>query len=110
MFVALKLLLHVARHRNVECSHVVVPGKFDAAIKIAGPILAQFLVLSLYCRDQVIHIFFPFILDSEIINNECEGDRACLVLPKAGRLLALVVPVGLKSLAKEFVCQDAGLR
>ena len=110
MLVSLKLFLDVTGHRNVECSSVVVPGEFDAAVEIAAPIFAQFFVLILYCCDQMIHILLSCVLDTKIIDDEGEGDWAGLVFPKAGRVLALVVPVGLKLLAKEFVCQDAGLR
>ena len=103
MFVALKLFLHVAGHRNVERPRIVIPGKLYTAIKIAGPIFAQFLVLSLYCRYQVIDILFLFVFDSEIVDDKGEGDFAGLVFPKAGRVLAFVVAVGRKSFAKELV-------
>ncbi len=46
--------------------------KFLVELKIAGPIFAQFFVLSLYCRYQVIDILFLFVFDSEIVDDKGE--------------------------------------
>ena len=43
MFVYLQEFLDIPRHRNVNSACAVVPMQFDAAIKIARPILCKFI-------------------------------------------------------------------
>ena len=103
VLVKLKLLEDKAGHQYVEGLCDVIPGELYAAVKIAVPILAQFFVFSLYCRDQMLNIFFSFIFDSEIIDNEGERNGTGSMFPKPRSVLALVIAVGGKAFPNKLV-------
>lgn len=46
MFVSMEGLEDIAWHGNVQRPCNVIPGEFNATVKIAAPIFAQFLYLS----------------------------------------------------------------
>lgn len=55
-------------------------------------------------------VFLVGELDSEVVNNEAEGDGSCRVVPQSGCVLALAAAVLRKALGKEFVGDYPGLR
>jgi hypothetical protein len=50
-------------------------------------------------------LFFANIFDAEVINNQCELDGSCVVLPKARYQFALLVSVLVEAFFEEFVGQ-----
>jgi hypothetical protein len=58
----------------------------------------------------VVDIFLTRIFHAEIVDNKCEGDGACCVIPsEAGHLLAFEISMGGKAFLEELVGQDASL-
>ncbi len=106
MLVFLQLFDDVARHRNVKGVCVVITFAAYAAVEVAVPILGEFIFL-FDAHDKVADIFLTRIFHAEIVDNKCEGDKACRVLPEAGRLLAFKISMGGKVFLEELVGQDA---
>ena len=54
------------------------------------------------------------ILDSEVVNNQSEGDRSCGVRPQrrcvAARSVSVLFQVGLEAIACKFVVDDFGVK
>jgi hypothetical protein len=57
----------------------------------------------------VVNIFLTRIFHAKIVDNKCEGDGVCCVLPGAGCLLAFEISMGGKAFLEKLVGQDAGL-
>jgi hypothetical protein len=108
MLVFLQLIDDVAWHGNVEGACVVIPFEVYAPVEVAIPILGE-LIFVFDAHDKVVGIFLTRIFHAEIVDNKCEGDGVCHVLPEAGRLLAFKISVGGKAFLEEIVGQDAGL-
>jgi hypothetical protein len=108
MLVLLQLFDDVARHGNLKGACVVIPFEAYAAVEVAVQVLGEFIFL-FDAHDKVVDIFLTCIFHAEIVNNKCEGDGACRVLPEAGCLLAFEISVGGKEFLEELVGQDAGL-
>jgi hypothetical protein len=51
-----------------------------AAVEVAVPILGEFIFL-FDAHDKVVDIFLMRIFHAKIVDNKCEGDGACCVLP-----------------------------
>ncbi len=102
MLVFLQLFDDVARHGNVEGACVVIPFEAYAAVEVAVPILGEFIFL-FDAHDKVVDIFLTHIFHAKIVNNKCEGDGACYVLPEAGHLLAFKISMGGKVFLEELV-------
>ncbi len=51
----------------------------------------------------MVDIFLTRIFHTEIINNKCEGDGACHLLPEAECLLGWKISVGGKAFLEELV-------
>jgi hypothetical protein len=98
MLVSLELLDNVSGHQGVKGALVVIPIQFDAALKIAGPILGGFI----FCFDrcnEVINVSLALILHAEIVNIGGEGDGSSGVFPKTGGIFTLMITVQCKAFA-----------
>ena len=61
---------------------VVVPIDREANIVCAIPVCIAFIVFLEYCKEML-GICFVDVLDTKIVNHECETDRLSFVLPKS---------------------------
>jgi hypothetical protein len=102
MLVFLQLFDDVARHGNVEGACVVIPFEAYAAVEVAVPIFGEF-IFFFDALDKVVDILLTHIFHSKIVDNKCEGDGACRVLPEAGSLLAFKISMGGKEFLEELV-------
>ncbi len=73
-------LLHVSRHVYVDLSFFVVPRHVDANVSVARPIGLD-LVMFLEGGHEVIGVFFTNVFYAKIVDNECERNGSCDVLP-----------------------------
>jgi hypothetical protein len=80
MLVFLQLFDDVAQHGNVEGVCVAIPLEVYAAVEVAISILGEFIFL-FDAHDKVIDIFLTRIFHAKFVDNKCEGDEACRVLP-----------------------------
>ncbi len=55
-------------------------------------------------------MLLPHVFNAEVIYDQREADGPPVVRPQSRCYLALIVPVGIEALLKEFLRQDAGLR
>jgi hypothetical protein len=94
--------MDVARHGNIKGAYVVIPFKAYAAVEVAIPILGEFIFL-FDAHDKVFNILLMRIFHAKIVDNKCEGDGACHVLPEASRLLAFEISLGGKAFLEELV-------
>jgi hypothetical protein len=62
------IFFYVPRHRNVEGSRTIIPIEFDATIKIARPILGEF-IFCFDAFDAMICMLFSNIFHAKFINN-----------------------------------------
>jgi hypothetical protein len=68
------------------------------------PIACEF-VMFLECVFEMLGVFLAFVFHPEVINNQCELYRLCVVFPKTGYQVALLVAMFVQLFFKEFVCQ-----
>ena len=102
MLVFLQLFDDVAWHGNVKGACVVIPFEAYATVEVAISILGEIIFL-FDAHDKVIDIFLMRIFHTKIVDNKCEGDGACRVLPEAGSLLAFEISMGGKAFLEELV-------
>ncbi len=102
MFVFLQLFDDVAWHGNVKGACVIIPFEVYAAVEVAVPIFSEF-IFFIDALDKVVDVLLTRIFHPEIVNNRCEGDGACCVLPEAGSLLAFKISVWGKAFLEELV-------
>jgi hypothetical protein len=102
MLVFLQLFDDVARHGKVEGACIVVQFEAYAAVEVAVPIFGEF-IFFFDALDKVVDIFLMHIFHAEIVDNKCEGDWACCVLPETRSLLAFEISVGGKAFLEERV-------
>jgi hypothetical protein len=57
----------------------------------------------------MVHVLMMLVFHSKIVDNEGEGDGTHRVFPETRGILAFLITVGGKMLAKELVGKDAGL-
>jgi hypothetical protein len=104
MLVFLQLFDNVAWHRNVKGVCVVILFEAYAAVEVAIPILDEFIFL-FDVHDKVVDIFLMRIFHAKIVDNKCEGDGACRVLPEAGRLLTFEISVGARRFLRSLLAK-----
>jgi hypothetical protein len=102
MFVFLQLFDDVAQHGNVESACIIIPFEAYATVKVTVPIFGEF-IFFVDALDKVVDILLTHMFHDKIINDKCEGDGACRVLPEAGSLLAFEISVGGKAFFEELV-------
>jgi hypothetical protein len=102
MLVFLQLFDDVAWHGTVEGACIVIPCEAYAAVEVAIPIFSEF-IFFFDALDKVVNILLTLIFHAKIVNNKCEGDGACRVLPEAGSLLAFKISMEGKAFLKELV-------
>ena len=83
-----KLLMDISRHGYVYIPFVVIPIEFYSTI-IPPCLIYLNLVLFFYCINQVVEMLFTDVLDSKVVDNEGEGNRAVDVLPQPGSVLGI---------------------
>jgi hypothetical protein len=59
----------------------------------------------LECVFEMLGVFLTFVFHPEVVNNQCELYRLCVVFPKTGYQLALSVAVFVQSFFEELVSQ-----
>jgi hypothetical protein len=102
MLVFLQLFDDVAWHGNVKGVCTVIPFEVYAAVEVAVPIFGEF-IFFFDALDKVVDILLTRIFYAKIVDNKCEGDGACCVLPEARTLLAFKIFVGGKAFLDELV-------
>jgi hypothetical protein len=102
MFVFLQLFDDVAWHGNVKGACVVIPFEAYAAVEVAVPIFGEF-IFFVDALDKVVDILLTRIFHAKIVDNKCEGDGACCVLPEAGSLLSFKISMWVKVFLEELV-------
>jgi hypothetical protein len=102
MLVFLQLFDDVGRHGNVEGACVVISFEAYAAVEVSVPIFGEF-IFFFDALDKVVDILLTGIFHAEIVDDKCEGDGACRMLPEAGSLLAFEISVGGKAILEELV-------
>jgi hypothetical protein len=107
MLVLLQLFDDVDGHQDVKGLFVVNPNQFDAVVEVAHPILGKVVLCVNHC-NQMVNVLLTLVFHSKIVNNKDEGDGARCVFSEA-ILAFLLINVGDKTLAKEFVGEDASL-
>ena len=75
----------------------------DANVSVACPTGFDF-VMFLEGGHEVVDVFFTNVFYAKIINNKCERNGSCDVLPEAGCQFALEVTVSVEPLFEELVC------
>jgi hypothetical protein len=104
MLVFLQLFDDVAWHGNVKGACVVIPFEPYAAVEVAIPNLGEFIFL-FDAHDKVVNIFLTHIFHAKIVDNKCEGDGVCHVLPEAGRLLAFEISMGARRFLRSLLAK-----
>jgi hypothetical protein len=99
----------VSGHGHVACSSNVVPLKRDATVEAGIPIDSDVFVVGSKEIDEMIGVVATGVLYPEIVHDEGEHGLSSLVLPQSGSVAALEVSMGLETLFKELVGQDASL-
>ncbi len=102
MLVFLQLFDDVARHGNVKGACVVIPFEVYDIGEVAIPFFGEF-IFFFGALDKVVDILLMRIFHAKIVDNKCEGDGACCVLPEAKSLLAFKIFVGGKAFLEELV-------
>ena len=74
----------------MDFSFLVVPVQINPTIFLTFPVLVNNVVL-LDDVDEMVCMFFANVLDPEIIYYEGEADWPCVVFPKSGSQLTLVI-------------------
>ncbi len=71
---------YIIKHRDMDIFVDVVPVNINSKIARAVPVLGAFVV---FIQDdgEVLNVFTANVFDAEVVNAECEGDRAKIVLP-----------------------------
>ena len=92
MLEALKGLLDVAGHGEINGAIDIVPFECNAAKRFAFPV-ERADVFAFEDLDEMVGMFFTNILDTEVVNNEAELDRAGLVGEEASNMFGLMVAV-----------------
>jgi hypothetical protein len=62
-------------------------------VEVAIPIFGEF-IFFFDALDKVVDILLMHIFHTKIVDDKCEGDGACHVLPEARSLLAFKIFVG----------------
>ncbi len=73
-------LRYIIKHGDMDIFVDVVPVNIHSKIACAAPVLGAFVVFFQNARE-VIDVFMANVFDAEVINAECEGYRAKIVLP-----------------------------
>ncbi len=73
-------LRYIIKHRDMNIFVDVVPVNIHSKIACATPVLGAFVV---FFQDagEVLNMFMADVFDAEVVNAECEGYRAKIVLP-----------------------------
>ena len=80
----------------------------DANVSVARPIGLD-LVMFLEDGYEVVDMFFTDVFYAEIVDNECERNGSCGVLPEAGYQFALEVTMFIELLFEELICKKSCL-
>ncbi len=102
MLVFLQLLDDVSRHGNVEGACVVIPFEAYAAVEVTFPIFGEFIFV-FNTLDKVVDTLLVHIFHAKFVDDKCERDGVCHVLPEAGSLFAFKISVGGKAFLEELV-------
>ena len=76
-------LLDVSRHGEVDLPLRVVPVECDSDVSSSRPIFGDVVVVLEYVHEMS-GVLAAFVLDSEIVDYECELDWSCVVGPEPG--------------------------
>ena len=87
-------------------SRVEHDGK--AEVLFSSPVDLEFVELA-DGGNEVVNVGFVSVLDAEIVNNECKGDRVGCVTEKARDVGSFVVSGGGKVSNKSLLCEEACL-
>ena len=104
-----ELAANVARHREINVAHFVVPVERDTTKELAFPVDRDFVVL-FECRFQMLGMLDALTFYAKVINDKAEDYWAPDVPEKAWGVLTLVVPLLEESLFKKIVGKNASLR
>jgi hypothetical protein len=88
----------------MDLALVVVPIQCYPHVTFSCPIAHKFVVF-FECILEMLCMFFANVFDTEVINNQCELYRSCVMLPKARYQFALSVSVLVEAFYEEFVGQ-----
>ncbi len=102
MFVFLQLFDDVGRHGNVEGACIIIPFEAYATVEVTVLIFSEF-IFFVDALDKVVDILLTRMFHAKIVNDKCEEDGACRVLPEAGSLLAFEISMGGKAFLEELV-------
>ena len=98
----------VAWHGDVDVSVDIVPVECEAAVELACPVFCD-RVERLEGVDEVLGMVIADVLDSEVIDHECEGNGSRAVAEESGCVgggeVSMVVEVGDEAVVRK----DAGL-
>ena len=75
-----RAFLHVSQHVQMDLSFVVVPDHVYANVSVSRPIGFD-LVMFLEDGHEVVNVVFSGVFDAKAVNNECERNESCDVLP-----------------------------
>ncbi len=73
-------LRYIIEHGDIEIFDDVVPVNIHSKIACTAPVLEAFVVFFQDARE-VLNVFMADIFDAKVVNAECEGYRAKIVLP-----------------------------
>ena len=99
MPVLCELFLDVGWHGEINMALLIVLIEGDADIEASSPISLNGVLVAKCCK-KVVCIFFSNILYSKIIYNKGEPNGACVMRPKAWRVLELMLAMGSKALTQ----------
>jgi hypothetical protein len=75
-----EILSYIIEHRDMDIFVDVVPVNIHSKIACTAPVLGAFVVFFQDARE-VLDVFMANAFDAKVINAECEGYRAKIVLP-----------------------------
>ncbi len=73
-------LRYIIKHGDMDILVDVVPVNIHFEIACTAPVLGAFVVFFQDAKE-VLNVFTANVFDAEIVNTECEGYRAKVVLP-----------------------------
>ncbi len=84
----------------------VVPVQCDPDVLCSCPIAGEF-VMFLDGVFEMLGVFLANVFHPKVVHNQCELYWPCVVFPKTGYQLALLVTVFVQTFFEEFVCQQS---
>ena len=99
----------VIGHGEINLSLGVIPVKSKSEVTFAFPVFSD-VIMFFDGVDEVVCIFFAYILYSEIVDNKGERDRSPIVHQHPGCVLAFMISLDVEALLEELLGEDAGLR